>query len=84
MHGCHREDYPAGYSAGRSIRIGAGSAMRATRGGWSPDGTWIVFSRVTSTGEDIYIMRKDGTNLHQITDTPGVDEEFGEWGMAAP
>jgi hypothetical protein len=29
-------------------------------------------------------MRKDGTNLHQITDTPGVDEEFGEWGMAAP
>jgi hypothetical protein len=37
-------------------------------------------SRVTSTGEDIYIVRKDGTNVHQVTDTPGEDEEFGEWG----
>jgi len=44
--------------------------VTATRGAWSPDGTWIVFSRVTSTGEDIYIMRNDGTNLHEITDTP--------------
>jgi Tol biopolymer transport system component len=35
------------------IVIDAGSAVKATRGGWSPDGTWIVFSRVTSTGEDI-------------------------------
>lgn len=66
------------------IRIDAGSAVQATRGGWSPDGTWIVFSRVTSTGEDIYVMRKDGTNLHQVTDTPGRDEEFGEWGVPAP
>ncbi len=59
-------------------------AVKATRGAWSPDGTWIVFSRVTSTGEDIYVMRKDATNLHQITDTPGQDEEFGEWGVPAP
>ena len=66
------------------IRIDAGLVVKATRGGWSPDGFWIVFSRVTSTGEDIYIMRKDGTNLHQITDTPGQDEEFGDWGVAAP
>jgi hypothetical protein len=29
-------------------------------------------------------MRKDGTNLHQVTDTPGRDEEFGEWGVPAP
>jgi len=45
---------------------------------------FIVFSRVTSIGEDIYVMRKDGTNLHQITDTPGQDEEFGEWSVRAP
>jgi Tol biopolymer transport system component len=63
------------------ITIDAGSAVKATRGGWSPDGGWIVFSRVTSTGEDIYVLRKDGTNLHQVTDTPGQDEEFGEWGV---
>jgi Tol biopolymer transport system component len=66
------------------IRIDAYSAMKATRGAWSLDGTWIVFSRVTSTGEDISIMRNDGTNLHQVTDTPGQDEEFGEWGVPAP
>jgi hypothetical protein len=29
-------------------------------------------------------MRKDRTNLHQVTDTPGQDEEFGEWGVSAP
>jgi Tol biopolymer transport system component len=66
------------------IKIGADVPVTATRGSWSPDGTWIVFSRVTSTGEDIYVMRKDGTNLHQVTDTPGQDEEFGEWGVPAP
>jgi Tol biopolymer transport system component len=66
------------------IKIGADAPVTATRGSWSPDGTWIVFSRVTSTGEDIYIMRKDGTNLHQVTNTPGQDEEFGEWGVPAP
>jgi Tol biopolymer transport system component len=66
------------------ITIAADAPVTATRGSWSPDGTWIVFSRVTSTGEDIYIMRKDGTNLHQVTNTPGQDEEFGEWGIPAP
>ena len=68
------------------IKIGADPKrpVTATRGAWSPDGSWIVFSRVTSTGEDIYIMRKDGTNLQPVTNTPGQDEEFGEWGVPAP
>jgi TolB protein len=65
------------------VRIVADAPVIATRAAWSPDGTWIVFSRVTSTGEDIYIVRKDGTNLHQVTNTPGQDEEFGEWGIPA-
>ena len=52
----------------------------ALRGAWSPDGDWIVFSLTVNAGySDIYIMRKDGTDLHQITDTPGQDEEFGDW-----
>jgi Tol biopolymer transport system component len=75
---------PVDGSQPSAIKIGADAPLTATRGAWSPDGTWIVFSRVTSTGEDIYIMRKDGTNLHQITHTPGQDEEFGEWGLPAP
>ena len=63
------------------IRID-GPIVTATRGAWSPDGAWIVFSgsASTSTGEDIYIMRTDGTDLHQVTDTPGLDEEFADWG----
>ena len=65
------------------VKIAADAPVTATRASWSPDGTWIVFSRVTSTGEDIYIVRKDGTNLHQVTNTPGQDEEFGEWGIPA-
>jgi len=75
---------PVDGSQPSAIKIAADSPVRATRAAFSPDGTWIVFSRVTSTGEDIYIMRKDGTNLHQITDTPGDDEEFGDWGVPAP
>jgi len=62
----------------------AGSLVMAKYSARLPEGTWIVFSRVTSTGEDIYIMRKDGTNVHQVTNTPGQDEEFGEWGIPAP
>jgi Tol biopolymer transport system component len=75
---------PVDGSEPSAIKIDADAPVTATRGAWSPDGTWIVFSRVTSTGEDIYIMRKDGTNLHQVTNTPGKDEEFGEWGVPAP
>jgi Tol biopolymer transport system component len=67
--------------------IGIGAALAAaSRGAWSPDGQWIVFSGIAtnSPGEDIYIMRADGTDLHQVTNTPGVDEEFGDWGVAIP
>ncbi|MEO6059088.1 MAG: hypothetical protein ABIQ05_03845 [Candidatus Limnocylindria bacterium] len=49
-------------------------------GSWSPDGGWIVFSLKVGQGNaDIYIMRKDGTDLRQITDTP-LDEEYADWG----
>ena len=64
-----------------SIRID-GPILAASGGAWSPDGAWIVFSgnAPASPGEDIYIMRADGTDLHQVTNTPGVDEEFADWG----
>lgn len=64
------------------MAIDEATAGGALRGTWSPDGDWIVFSLdVGPTNSDIYIMRKDGTNLHQITDTPDQDEEFGDWGV---
>jgi TolB protein len=61
------------------------SGLATSRGAWSPDGQWIVFSGIasSSSGEDIYIVRADGTDLHQVTNTPGQDEEFGDWGIAS-
>jgi Tol biopolymer transport system component len=69
----------------RPIKIDANPPITASRAAWSPDGNWIVFTGIRSTaaGEDLYIVRKDGTNLHQITNTPGADEEFGAWGVPA-
>jgi Tol biopolymer transport system component len=69
---------PIDGSQPREIRIVADVTVTASRGSWSPDGNWIVFSRRT-VGEDIYIVRKDGTNLYGVTQTPGQDEEFADW-----
>ncbi|HVQ22609.1 MAG TPA: hypothetical protein VMT36_05005 [Candidatus Saccharimonadia bacterium] len=71
---------------GQPSPIMVGQALgAASRGAWSPDGQWIVFSGIApnSPAEDIYIVRADGTDLHQVTDTPGQDEEFGDWGVPA-
>lgn len=63
------------------IKLDTDLAGIAQHGAWSPDGEWIVFAaRFTAAGWDIYIMRKDGTDLHQVTDTPGQEEDFGaDW-----
>jgi hypothetical protein len=49
----------------------------------SPDGTRIVFHMEVpgTTGNDIYTMRLDGTDLQQVTDTPDVTEYFTDWGV---
>jgi Tol biopolymer transport system component len=51
---------------------------------WSPDGQWIVFTLQPRNAphSDIYIMRRDGTDLRQVTQTPNQDEEFAGWGPA--
>ncbi len=38
---------------------------------WSPDGTKIVFSRITSStmGSELYVMNADGSNLHKVPNT---------------
>jgi Tol biopolymer transport system component len=68
----------------RQIRIdtGGGSSFAFTPG-WSPDGTSIVFSLdlfLGNTGqEDIYTARADGSQVAQVTDTPGF-EHLPDWG----
>ena len=48
---------------------------------WSPDGEWLVLSihLHREPNADIYAVRLDGTGLTQLTDTPGVQEEFADW-----
>jgi Tol biopolymer transport system component len=69
----------------RAIEIDSDTLKSAFVGSWSPDGGWIVFSGRASKSVDIYIVRVDGTNLHQVTDTPmGQWEELADWTAAAP
>ena len=69
----------------RPLEIIAGSLRSAFYGSWSPDGEWIVFSGRASKSVDLYIVRVDGTNLHQLTATPmGQWEELADWTAIGP
>ena len=48
---------------------------------WSPTGDWVVYSS-TRSGEfraDLYVSHPDGSDPHQITDTPD-NEIVVDWG----
>jgi Tol biopolymer transport system component len=51
---------------------------------WSPDGTRIAFSMfvVRNGQDDIFTVDPDGTDLVQVTDTPGHEGQV-DWGPAA-
>ena len=34
---------------------------------WSPDGTWLVFSRAVSGPPHLFVIRADGSNGHPLT-----------------
>jgi Tol biopolymer transport system component len=48
--------------------------------GWSPDGTKIVFTRISANGtqENIYTVNADGSGLSQVTNTGGDASRIGE------
>src|SRR5687767_9246888 len=50
---------------------------------WSPDGTRIAFSMhvVRNGQDDIFTADPDGTDLIQVTDTPGHEGQV-DWGTA--
>jgi hypothetical protein len=50
---------------------------------FSPDGTRLVFNMAVgdSNNADIYTMKIDGTDVVQITNTPGDNEYFTDWGI---
>jgi len=45
---------------------------------WSPDGSRIAFAGAGDEGFDLYVMDADGSDLMQLTDTPG-DEDQPAW-----
>jgi TolB protein len=45
----------------------------ATHLQWSPDGEWISFLSEGEAGWDIYIIKRDGTGLKKLTDTPATE-----------
>ncbi|MGH2692015.1 MAG: hypothetical protein ACRDHM_05885 [Actinomycetota bacterium] len=48
---------------------------------WSPDGEWIAYSRfVGSPFSEIFISRPDGSEVWQVTHTPGDNEINIDWG----
>jgi Tol biopolymer transport system component len=49
---------------------------------WSPDGRKIVFGRNQDDDQrDLYTVNADGSGLFQVTNTPGISEFNGDWGI---
>lgn len=63
---------------------GEGVGTPAIEPAWSPDGTKIAFAGDPSLSEylesDIYVINVNGTNLRNLTQSPGVPERNPDWG----
>jgi Tol biopolymer transport system component len=48
--------------------------------GWSPDGTKIIFTRISANGtqQNIYTVNADGSGLTQMTNSGGA--QWPDWG----
>jgi hypothetical protein len=55
--------------------IGPNLDSTELRPAWSPDGTRIAFASRMDGDFDIYTMRADGTDVQQVTNSPGLDAE---------
>jgi TolB protein len=63
------------------VDVGSGRAHDLTRTGrvgeiapaWSPDGSTIAYQRTTRRGQDVWVMRADGTHRHALTGSASYD-----------
>ena len=46
---------------------------------WSPDGRSIAFVSSRAGGEDVFVMRPDGTGVRNVTRTPRLKESHPSW-----
>src|SRR6476659_8566054 len=42
---------------------------------WSPDGRWVIYARFDGRAGDIYVVRPDGSDERQVTDTPSSEAD---------
>lgn len=61
----------------RSITTNGG--LVDVRPAWSPDGSRIAFLRFRGDRSDVFVVRPNGTDERQITDTPDIREEYPQW-----
>ncbi|MBK7090672.1 MAG: PD40 domain-containing protein [bacterium] len=66
-----RDGYGAYTNVWRTDLDSLDNAQLTTEGGnnpdWSPDGQWIVFTKVDKDNGYLWLMRQDGSEKHQIT-----------------
>ena len=46
---------------------------------WSPDGQWIAFTLGMMEPREVFMVTADGSQVLNVTNTPGVDENFLDW-----
>ena len=42
---------------------------------WSPDGRWVIYARFDGPAGDIYVVRPDGSDERQVTNTPSSEAD---------
>ena len=42
---------------------------------WSPDGRWVIYARFEGQAGDIYVVRPDGSDERQVTNTPSSEAD---------
>lgn len=71
---------------GEGIEVNVAGNLQARRMSaalWSPDSSRLVFAALYAESfADIFMVNQDGTDLHDLTDGPGVKVPFG-WGTGA-
>jgi dipeptidyl aminopeptidase/acylaminoacyl peptidase len=65
-------------STGKLVTLYGKPSTRALSAKWSPNGNWISFISQESGRDELYLIRPDGENLHQITNQ-GHDIFQYEW-----
>jgi TolB protein len=68
----------------RTVLTSTRGSQQSFRPSWAPDGTRVVFTRLTPTGKtvrlDLYTMNPNGTGLKRLTNMPKAAPNSADWG----